>query len=477
MTVSKGIAGGIMVPHPPIILKNIGRGEEKKIADIDAAYRLAAQSAASTCPDTVIIVSPHAPCWADYIQVSSGPSARGDMSAFGDSIDRFEIELDQPLAQEIHRLAHKSGIPTGTLGPSDSRLDHGTMVPLYYLQPLLPHVRWLRVGIGGVDQKDHYAAGMLIARAAENLGRKAVIVASGDLSHCQKEDTQYGFKDCGPQYDQKIMDIMGRSAFDELLDISEAEAEDAMVCGQKPFCVLAGALDGTRPASAALAHSAVFGVGYGVCTYENLQTDSSRHFLDLAQKKSQQRYQERICREDPYIRLARMSIENCVQDRSLSTLRDPLPQELFEDRAGAFVSIHKDGKLRGCIGTTAPTADCLAEEIMQNAVSAATRDPRFHPIEPRELWDLEISVDILKKPEPVTDLHQLDVRKYGVIVSKNGCCGLLLPDLEGIDTIEKQLSAARQKAGLACDEEDCQIERFEVVRHQITSDINEDYDV
>jgi AmmeMemoRadiSam system protein A len=138
---------------------------------------------------------------------------------------------------------------------------------------------------------------------------------------------------------------------------------------------------------------------------------------------------------------------------------------MMEERAGVFVSLKKHGQLRGCIGTIGPTCPCIADEIIQNAISAGTKDPRFNPIKENELDDIVYSVDVLGKPEPVDDISQLDVIRYGVIVSYGYKRGLLLPNLEGVDTVEQQIDIARQKAGIGRDEP-YTLERFEVVRHK-----------
>ena len=142
-----------------------------------------------------------------------------------------------------------------------------------------------------------------------------------------------------------------------------------------------------------------------------------------------------------------------------------LPEEMLNERAGVFVSIHKFGKLRGCIGTIMPVTGSIAKEIIRNAVSASTQDPRFDPIEEDELKWLEINVDVLGKPEKISGLHELDVKRYGVIVSCGRKRGLLLPDLEGVDSPDQQVTIARQKGGIR-EEEDYTLERFEVVRHE-----------
>ncbi len=181
---------------------------------------------------------------------------------------------------------------------------------------------------------------------------------------------------------------------------------------------------------------------------------------------------------DIYVRLARRSLESFIREgRKISweEVRDELLDEeadkkaaeegLCGRRAGAFVSIHEYGMLRGCIGTIGPVCDSLAKEIIENAISASTRDPRFDPIEAPELDKLEISVDVLGDTEDIDSEEQLDVKRYGVIVTKGYRRGLLLPNLDGVDTIAQQVSIAKQKAGLRADEEGCMLQRFEVVRH------------
>ena len=153
-----------------------------------------------------------------------------------------------------------------------------------------------------------------------------------------------------------------------------------------------------------------------------------------------------------------------MRQRQVIQVPEGLPAELTQRRAGAFVSIHKHGQLRGCIGTIAPTRESLAEEIIHNAISASTRDPRFYPVTPDELDDLEINVDVLGEPEEIRSEAELDVKRYGVIVSNGLRRGLLLPDLEGVDTVAQQVAIARQKAGIGAGEL-VKLQRFEVVRH------------
>ena len=170
---------------------------------------------------------------------------------------------------------------------------------------------------------------------------------------------------------------------------------------------------------------------------------------------------------DAYVELAKKTIDLYIRERKVfSPEKEDFPEEMFRLRAGAFVSIHEKGDLRGCIGTIAPVRENLAEEIVSNAIAASTRDPRFYPIREEELPLLTIHVDVLGEAEPIRSTAELDVKRYGVIVTKGIRRGLLLPDLEGVDTVEYQVAIARQKAGIRENETGVQLERFEVVRHE-----------
>jgi AmmeMemoRadiSam system protein A len=165
----------------------------------------------------------------------------------------------------------------------------------------------------------------------------------------------------------------------------------------------------------------------------------------------------------PLVRLAKRTVESYIK-RGKVTPPKRLTAEM-KPKAGVFVSIHKGGELRGCIGTIEPQRKNIAEEIIANAIASASRDPRFYHITTDELDELEYSVDILTKPEPVRSRKQLDARRYGVIVEAGGRKGLLLPDLEGVDSVDYQIDICRQKAGIA-PEEPVKLYRFEVKRYK-----------
>ena len=228
---------------------------------------------------------------------------------------------------------------------------------------------------------------------------------------------------------------------------------------------MAGALDGQAVETKLLSYEGVTGVGYGVATFAVTGPDEDRRFGAQCEAMERARLAEKKASEDSWVKLARLSLETFVKTgERLERLPDGLPDEMTGQATGAFVSLHAHGQLRGCIGTTGPTTESVAWEIVQNAVSACSRDPRFPPVTVSELDSLEYSVDVLGQPEPIASQAELDVKKYGVIVSCGGRRGLLLPDLEGVDTVEQQIDIARQKGGISAREK-YTLERFEVVRH------------
>ncbi len=453
-----------MVPHPPMIVPAVGCGSEKQITETTKAYEQAAKEIAALNPETIIITSPHSVMYSDYFHISPGRRAKGSFSDFRAGQVGFAEEYDEDLVNEICRLAAEQQFPAGTLGERDARLDHGTMVPLWFIRQKYDGFRIVRIGLSGLSLIDHYQLGMIIKEAAEGAGRRVVFVASGDLSHKLQTYGPYGFAPEGPEYDDRIMDVCSRAAFGELLKFDETFCEKAAECGHRSFVIMAGALDGMSVKAKVLSHQDVTGVGYGICTFYPEGEDKDRCFLDRYLAETEEKLAERADNSDEYVRLARKSLETYVRSRKTISVPGGLPEEMLKTRAGAFVSIHKHGKLRGCIGTISPAEGNIAQEIIHNAISAATKDPRFDPVTEDELKWLEINVDVLGKPERISSVKELDVKRYGVIVSCGFKRGLLLPDLDGVDTPEQQVAIAMKKGGIR-ENDHYTLERFEVVRH------------
>ena len=451
------IVAAYAVPHPPLIIPTVGCGQEHGIQDTIDSYREIAQRIARHRPQTIIVSSPHAPLYRDAFHITTEKTLKGSMEAFRAPQTKVTAAIDVQLTETIAREANTDGIVTAPSSWRDREMDHATFIPLWFIERAYeeagvePDYQVVRIGLSGFPPETHRAFGRAVARAVEQTGRKAVYIASGDLSHKLKEDGPYGFAPEGPELDAKLCEIFEGDKLDKLFTLGEDFCDKAAECGVRSFQIMAGALEDTTHTSELLSYEGPFGVGYGVAAFEVSNNSASAQDDDDV---------------DPYVALARASVEGYVRDGSPIERPDDLPGEMLHQRAGAFVSIHEHGQLRGCIGTIAPTCSCIADEIIANGISASTRDPRFDPITPDELDYLEISVDVLAPAEPVNSPEELDPKRYGVIVTKGYRRGLLLPSLEGVDTVEEQLAIAKRKAGISPYDDDVELERFEVVRHE-----------
>lgn len=459
------VIGAFMVPHPPLIIPSVGRGKEQAVEKTVQAYKEVAKETAKLAPETVVIATPHSVMYTDYFHISPGAGAQGDFGQFGAKETCVQTVYDQELTEAVSDLAERDGFMAGTRGEREAQLDHAFMIPLYFLNQCCQDFKTVRMSLSGLSLTDHYTMGQYVRAAAQQLDRKIVFIASGDLSHRLREDGPYGFCEEGPLYDQRIMEAMGSGNFLKLFEFQEEFLQKAGECGHRSFTIMAGTLDGTKVKAERLSYEGPFGVGYGICAYEPLGEDPERKFKDQYLEKQKKKAEQRQAREDSFVRLARLSLESYVRSGTVIGIPGNLPEELMRERAGVFVSLKKEGRLRGCIGTICATKSTVAEEIIQNAVSAGARDPRFPPVKEEELNQLEYSVDVLGKTRKVTSFEELDAKKYGIIVSRGGRRGLLLPNLSGVDTVEEQIEIAKQKAGIG-EEESVQVERFEVIRHR-----------
>jgi len=460
-----GITHAFVVPHPPLIIPEVGRGQQRSIQETVDAFEQVGQRIAGLKPDTVIVVSPHSIMYGDYIHISPGDGAKGDFSRFGVPQVSVYKPYDKELVQAISEEALETDISAGTMGEKDRRLDHATLIPLYFIDHYLTDYNIVRISISGLSALEHYRFGMCINRAVEKTGRNAVLVASGDLSHKLTEEGPYGFAKEGPEFDEQLTEALRTGDFMQLLRFEEAFTEAAAECGLRAFIEMAGALDGCAVQSEFLSYQGPFGVGYAVCAFSVTGKDENHRFADQYEAEEHQRLQAIQHGEDEYVKLARKSLETYLKTGKPLKLPEGLPEDLTERRAGVFVSLKKHGRLRGCIGTISATEGSIADEIIRNAISAGTGDPRFDPVEVSELPELVYSVDVLGDAEPAASPEALDAKRYGVIVTKGYRRGLLLPNLEGVDTPQQQIAIALQKAGISPDEKYA-LERFEVVRHE-----------
>ena len=466
-----GIVAAYAVPHPPLIIPEVGHGRQRGIQATVDSYAEVGRRIAELAPETIVISTPHSVMYYDYLHISPGAGASGDFSQFDASSARYSADYDEEFVSALCDAADEAGIPAGTEGERDPSLDHATMIPLHFIENVAGFTgfRLVRIGLSGLSPLAHYRLGQLVAQTSEMLGRRVVYVASGDLSHKCRSDGPYGYAPEGPEFDRIVCESFESGDFERLLELDPGFCERAAECGLRSFQMMAGALDRTPIRSELLSHEDTFGVGYGVACFTPVGPRGSAEERDFGEKFRSwhdRRMEEVKASEDPYVSLARKSLETYVLEGRRIEVPAGLPPELVERRAGAFVSLKIDGELRGCIGTILPVRDSLAEEICANAISAGTADPRFPRVRVEELPELVYDVDVLTEPEPARTTTELDPRRFGVIVSTDdGRRGLLLPDLDGIDSVVDQVRIAARKGNIDLAQDDFHLERFEVVRH------------
>lgn len=449
------IAGAFIFPHPPIMVEEVGKSESQKVSkSINSALEASGRIACAE-PDTIVIITPHGTLLRDAMTISSDKRLEGNLARFGAAGVKLSFDNDLELVDKIMEQADKKGtycIPmhedvkkTYGIGAG---LDHGAVVPLYFVNKKYKGFKLVHITYSLLPRDWHYKLGVAIRDAATELDRRVVVIASGDLSHRLKPDAPAGFNPQGAEYDREFIELIKAGNVNEFLSMSADLLESAGECAYNSAVVLMGCLDGCSIKGDVLSYEGPFGVGYCIAELKAGTCET------IGAEKS----------SDPYVKLAIETLETYVRTGNKIEIPEDLPEEMLTDRAGVFVSLKKYGELRGCIGTIAPTTINIAAEIIQNAISAGIRDPRFSPVRKEELSDLVYSVDVLGEPEPIESKKELNVKKYGVIVRSGYRTGLLLPNLEGVDTVDYQVSIALQKAGIRSNES-YEMERFEVIRH------------
>ncbi|HNX29534.1 MAG TPA: AmmeMemoRadiSam system protein A [Syntrophomonadaceae bacterium] len=453
-------------PHPPIIIPAVGGNRIKAAAATVEGMQEMARQVAATAPETLVFLTPHGNVFRDAVSCLGDSRVYGDMADFNVPDLRTSCPNDLELVARIGYKCAENDIDFVMVDQDNARryklknrLDHGILVPHYYLsQAGLGQLPLAAISIGFLPLIKLYQLGTFIAESAEQLGRRIAVIASGDMSHRLKTEGPYDFHPDGPRYDAEVERLLKAGDTRGLLNIPETLRENAGECGYRSLVIMLGCLDKYSYQSEIFSHEGPFGVGY--MTAGLTPQAAATSYLKLWQEEN--RCENEVNTSIP-VRWARQVLKSYLLKGEIP----PLPEEFKElkaKKAGTFVSLKKYGSLRGCIGTIMPYCDDLAAEIAYNAVNAGVKDPRFSPVTIHEYDDLEFSVDILGEPEPCRR-QDLNPRQYGVIVSKGAKRGLLLPDLEGIDTVEEQLNIALQKAGIKPGE-DYDTARFTVTRYK-----------
>lgn len=505
------------MPHPPIIVPEVGKGREKEAAKtISGMERLCARIKdinEESSPEIILLLSPHEPYVSNALFVNTAKTMHGSLMRFGAPGAGSELASAPDALKDLVALFTEVGIPVGRGELEDITPDHGSLVPLYYLARSFPEKKLPPVIIAnpsGLTPLQALQAGQALGQFQHE--KRWALLASGDLSHRLKPGAPAGFHKDGSVFDQAVVDAFKAGDTSILTDLDESVRRNAGECGLRPALFLLGL---SAAPLEVFSYEGPFGVGYcnalwagsaaGATDAASAGEKSDSTDGDNAAQTMKAKPQIRIGKislvpkeskpdlqsqakeiaslhapshdsersvpqpSHPYARLARLAVSAVLQGRELpgsgelsSLSKD---QNIWDVHKGCFVSIkNKDGSLRGCIGTFGPTQSDLSKEIIMNAVAASTRDPRFPAMKAAELDNVIISVDVLNEPELLEEGMDLDPAVWGVIVSKGPRRGLLLPDLPTVTSAAQQLSIAAQKGGIT-DLTDAQIRRFTISRY------------
>ena len=459
-----------LVPHAPVLVPDVGGGREAEAA---ATLRglatlmhriMSPESGKPLIPDYILLLSPHQPYAPGRLHFNSAPALSGSLAHFGAAHIEVALQTPEDALGRLTDFLAKNGIPLFSSRMPDITRDHGSMVPLYFLRRdgiTLPPV--IIASPSGLSLKASVALGQALAKFDD--GHTWALCASGDLSHRLSLDAPAGYNPAGKVFDKVLVESLMAGSSEPLISLSSTILEGAGECGLRSALALIN-LCGKQ--LDVLSYEGPFGVGY--CTALSILEQAAATSRPLLRVKTPARKvvhmsQETVCSTLP--KLARKAIEAHLEGQDDNGLPIDSTDDinLLASKRACFVSIKTaKGELRGCIGTIVPTRNSLKEEIIANAIAAATHDPRFPSMEKEELEPARISVDVLHAPEPIRSLSELNPRLYGVIVSKGRQRGLLLPNLDGVDSVEQQLGIAARKGGINS-LEGVTILRFRVDRH------------
>ena len=261
------ILGAYALAHPPIILPEVGRGEERKIDRTIAAFRRMASEVAELKPDTLVISSPHAPLYADGFFIAGGDRAEGGLESFGVRGVRESVAVDSLFSEAFHQDLLENGIVSHIKGTGRRGLDHGALIPLRFIHEEYTAFKLVLLGLSLLPESVHREVGRSLARVAGALGRRVVMIASGDLSHVLKKDGPYGYRPEGPQFDAEIVRIFSTGDLEALFQFDPRLVEKAAECGLRSFQIMAGGLEGVRTKAELYSYEGPFGVGYAVASF------------------------------------------------------------------------------------------------------------------------------------------------------------------------------------------------------------------
>ncbi len=434
------IALAVLMPHAPVLVEPVGGRRVREVAGTVSAMRKVARRALEANPTAIVLISPHSPRKHGQFGLWSGPVLEGSFDQFGapETVVRLPnaVELSQEIAARIterHQAIWE--IPSRPL-------DHGALVPLWFLSEAGWDGPTVVISLNYPHEGGLYELGGAIADAALARQERIVVIASGDMSHALQPGAPCGFHPRAQEFDNQFIELLQAGRFPETGEL-DSELQELACEDVVDSTLIAGASAGWKSdGHEVLNYEGPFGVGYGVAVLFDA------HMLPPADSGGS------------LPRIARQSIESSF--RGQNTAPKAPAQGYLAQRHGVFVTLHhRDGSLRGCVGTLHPKSNSVVEETWRMAREAAFSDGRFSPVKSKELADLRFEVSVIRDMEPVDSPEDLDPARYGILLTTpDGRRATLLPGIPEITSVEEQIRIARRKGHFGADES-IRIQRFQ----------------
>src|ERR1700674_195696 len=421
-----GIVAGALVAHPPILLAEVGGAQSQRVRATADALRELDGILSAVEADLAVVISPHSPSSMTSLPVRRGANAGGNLARFRAPNVQVQAQVDLGLAAALIADGTRAGF--SLTWAEQTELDHGVVVPLHSLPRTMANKYCVFLGVSGWPLHRFVEFGAWLQGRLRD--RSAILIASGDLSHRLTPDAPYGYRPEGAVFDRLVIDALREQDWKRIEGLDADLIEEAGECGLRPLAILLGVARTAGFRSRVLSYEGPFGVGYPVVAFTPPVVAGTAAKIGLDVQA-----------------LGRQAIDPYLRTRRLIEPPQPIPIDLQAPSA-VFVTLRKDGELRGCVGSVRPDDAAPAHELARYGVASAVRHRDVEPVRLDEVGALTIKVQLLDPPEAINDISGLNPRTHGIIVRRGDRQALLLPGIEGIDTAEQQLRAACDKAGI-----------------------------
>lgn len=465
-----GIVGRYIMPHTLNLLPSLGGGLERKAQSTVESMDSMAREIAGLAPDTIVVISSHAPSLGNVFVVSPQKRFLGSLAKYRFRLNAIRPYNDLEFVRMLEEGAAKRSLPIKSFEDNKSArrryglngsLDMGTYVPLFFVNQYLHNYKLVVISLSDASPLEHYLCGKLIAMTARDKGGRFVVIASGELSHKVSKESPLGCVSGAADFDQAIVECIEHGQVERLLKYDFSKRSAYAPCGVDCFNMLLGTLDGKRQHNEVLSYEHPFGVGLLCAKLDEGVAGNSVEF-DFARKRDGRVKCSKRAGESEPCRLARAAIKQYL--KSKETLGTPVFQkgELLSCSSGVYVSLFKGGRWRGCYGNPDPTDRVSADDVIDYAITAAVEND-VGAVSLSELGDLEIVVDFVRDIERVESLEAFDHKKYGMLVKYKDTEGIILPNVPHVHSVEDQYRAALYNAG-ASEKDKVKLYRFTVER-------------